>query len=82
MTHELTATERAALHVEARAWVHAGAKEQAIVETTGLSTTRHYQLVNRLVDDRRAWEEQPVLMARIERLRTTRARGRRLTTRG
>lgn len=77
MTHELTATERAELRLEARPWAHAGAKEQAIVESTGLSPTRHYQLVNRLVDDRRAWEEQPVLMARLERLRTSRARGRR-----
>jgi hypothetical protein len=58
-------------------WKHAGAKEQAIRDTFGLSATRYYQLLNALLDNPAAMEQEPVLVARLRRLRSARARTRR-----
>jgi hypothetical protein len=60
------------LAFERRWWRHAGAKEQAIRDTFGLSTTRYYQLLNRLLDEPAALAEDPVLVARLRRLRASR----------
>jgi len=57
-------------------WKHAGAKEQAIRETFEISSTRYYQLLNRLLDDPRALEFDPALVNRLRRLRVSRARSR------
>jgi hypothetical protein len=57
-------------------WKHAGAKEQAIRETFGISSTRYYQLLNRLLDDPRALEFDAALVNRLRRLRVSRARSR------
>ena len=57
-------------------WKHAGAKEQAIRETFELTSTRYYQLLNRLLDDPRALEFDPALVNRLRRLRVSRARSR------
>jgi hypothetical protein len=55
-------------------WKHAGAKEQAIRESFGLSATRYYQLLNALLDDPAALAEDPVLVRRLRRLRASRSR--------
>jgi hypothetical protein len=55
-------------------WKHAGAKEQAIRDTFGLSATRYYQVLNGLLDDPAALEHDPVLVARLRRLRASRSR--------
>jgi hypothetical protein len=60
------------LAFERRWWRHAGAKEQAIRDTFGLTTTRYYQLLNRLLDEPAALAEDPVLVARLRRLRASR----------
>ena len=65
------------LAFESRWWKHAGAKEQAIRDTFGLSSTRYYQLLNGLLDNPAALEHDPVLVGRLRRLRSTRARTRR-----
>ncbi len=65
------------LAFEARWWKHAGAKEQAIRDTFALSSTRYYQLLNGLLDDPAALAHDPVLIGRLRRLRSTRARTRR-----
>ena len=57
------------LAFERRWWRHAGAKEQAIRDTFGLTTTRYYQLLNRLLDSPAAVAEDPVLVNRLRRLR-------------
>jgi hypothetical protein len=57
-------------------WKHVGAKEQAIRETFEISSTRYYQLLNRLLDDPRALEFDPGLVNRLRRLRISRARSR------
>jgi hypothetical protein len=73
----LTDREREILAFESRWWKHAGAKEQAIRDTFGLSSTRYYQVLNALLDKPEATEHDPVLVGRLRRLRATRARTRR-----
>ena len=67
---------RKILDFERQWWRQAGAKEQAIRDTFGVSTTRYYQLLNALLDDQRALEHDPVVVQRLRRLRTSRRRGR------
>jgi hypothetical protein len=64
------------LAFERQWWKHAGAKEQAIRETFDLSSTRYYQLLNKLLDDPRALQFDPGLVNRLRRLRVSRARSR------
>ncbi|SCF35784.1 DUF3263 domain-containing protein [Micromonospora mirobrigensis] len=73
----LTERERRILDFEQQWWRHAGAKEQAVRETFGLSATRYYQLLNGLLDNPAALAAEPVLIARLRRLRSSRARNRR-----
>ncbi|MEV7984965.1 DUF3263 domain-containing protein [Micromonospora sp. NPDC085948] len=73
----LTERERAILAFEQQWWRHAGAKEQAVRDTFGLSSTRYYQLLNGLLDNPAALAADPVLIARLRRLRSSRARNRR-----
>jgi hypothetical protein len=65
---------RRILAFERRWWRRAGAKEQAIRDTFGLSATRYYQLLNRLLDDPAALAHDPVLIGRLRRLRQRRGR--------
>ncbi|WP_430781383.1 DUF3263 domain-containing protein [Actinoplanes sp. G11-F43] len=73
----LTERELEILAFEGKWWKHAGAKEQAIRDTFGLSSTRYYQLLNGLLDNPAALEKDPVLIGRLRRLRSARARTRR-----
>jgi hypothetical protein len=68
--------DREILDFERRWWRHAGAKEQAIRDTFGLSATRYYQLLNRLLDEPAALAHDPVLVGRLRRLRASRTRSR------
>ncbi|MCX5141851.1 MULTISPECIES: DUF3263 domain-containing protein [unclassified Streptomyces] len=72
----LTDRDRAVLAVERQSWAGPGAKERAIRERLGISPTRYYQLLNALLDDRRALEADPVTVNRLRRVREAR-RGRR-----
>jgi hypothetical protein len=73
----LTERELLILAFESKWWKHAGSKEQAIRDTFGLSSTRYYQILNGLLDNPAALEQDPVLIGRLRRLRSTRARTRR-----
>lgn len=64
------------LEFERSWWRHAGAKEQAIRDAFGLSATRYYQLLNRLLDEPAALAYDPVLVGRLRRLRSWRTRTR------
>jgi hypothetical protein len=64
--------DRQILAFERRWWRRPGAKDQAIRDTFGLSTIRYYQLLNRLLDEPAALAEDPVLVGRLRRLRSTR----------
>ncbi|ROQ67192.1 uncharacterized protein DUF3263 [Streptomyces sp. 840.1] len=72
----LSDRDRAVLAVERQSWAGPGAKERAIRERLGISPTRYYQLLNALLDDRRALAEDPVTVNRLRRVREAR-RGRR-----
>lgn len=71
---ELDDRDRRILAFERQWWRHAGAKEQAIRDTFGLSATRYYQLLNRLLEEPAALAYDPVLVARLRRLRASRGR--------
>lgn len=66
------------LAFERQWWRHAGAKEQAIRDTFGLSATHYYQRLNRLLDDPAALAHDPVLVHRLRRVRASRVRSRAL----
>lgn len=68
--------EQRILAFEGQWWRHAGAKEQAIRDTFGLSPTRYYQRLNRLLDEPAALAHDPVLVNRLRRLRVSRTRSR------
>lgn len=68
--------ELAVLSLERRSWAGPGAKERAIREQLGISPVRYYQLLNALIDDRRALAADPVTVNRLRRVRDAR-RGRR-----
>jgi hypothetical protein len=68
--------ERQILAFERQWWKHAGAKEQAIRDLFGVSSTRYYQMLNRLLENPAALEYDAVLVKRLRRLRATRARAR------
>ncbi|MFI6124689.1 DUF3263 domain-containing protein [Streptomyces sp. NPDC051064] len=75
-TAPLSDQERAVLALERRSWPGPGAKERAVREDLGISPVRYYQLLNALLDDRRALEADPVTVNRLRRVRDAR-RGRR-----
>ncbi|GAB1643392.1 DUF3263 domain-containing protein [Krasilnikovia sp. MM14-A1259] len=73
----LTEREEQILAFERKWWKHAGSKEQAVRDAFGLSATRYYQVLNGLLDNPAALEQDPVLIGRLRRLRSARARTRR-----
>lgn len=72
----LSDRDRRILAFERRWWRYAGAKEQAIRETFGISATRYYQLLSQLIDRPQALEHDPMLVQRLRRMRAGRRRGR------
>jgi hypothetical protein len=72
----LSDQERGVLALERRSWPGPGAKERAIREDLAISPVRYYQLLNALLEDRRALEADPVTVNRLRRVRDAR-RGRR-----
>ncbi len=73
---ELTEQERAILAFERQWWQVAGAKDQAVRDEFGLSSTRYYQLLNALIDQPAALIADPMLVKRLQRLRSSRERAR------
>ena len=68
----LNAREQAILAMERQGWPGPGAKERAIRERLGLAPVRYYQLLNALLDDRRALAHDPVTVNRLRRVREAR----------
>ena len=64
------------LAFERGTWRNAGAKEQAITETLGITATRYYQLLNKLIDTPEALVFDPVLVKRLRAQRSRRQRMR------
>jgi hypothetical protein len=63
----LTDQERAMLDLEQQWWATAGGKEAAIV-AMGLSPTRYYQLLNRLLASEKALAYAAVTVNRLRRI--------------
>jgi hypothetical protein len=57
-------------------WRHAGAKESSIKELLNLTPPAYYQLLNNLIDKPAALMADPILVARLLRLRDSRNQGR------
>jgi hypothetical protein len=74
----LTEDARALLEFERQWWRQGGAKEQAIRDTFGMTPTRYYQSLNSVLDLPAAVQYDPALVHRLQRLRSTATRGRRL----
>lgn len=74
---ELTKRDRAILDFERQWWKHAGAKEQAVSDLFNMPATRYYQLLNSLIDRPEAMVYDPMLVRRLQRLRSARHRSRR-----
>ncbi|AYY11524.1 DUF3263 domain-containing protein [Actinobacteria bacterium YIM 96077] len=68
--------ERAILRFERQWWKYAGSKEQVIREQFDMSSTRYYQVLNALIDRPEAMAEDPMLVKRLRRLRSSRTRAR------
>jgi len=73
---ELSERDRAILDFERQWWKYAGAKEHAVREGFGMSSTRYYQVLNALIDRPEALAHDPLLVRRLRRLRATRQRAR------
>jgi len=73
---QLTRRELEVLAFERQWWKYAGAKEQAVRELFDLSATRYYQVLNAILDKPAALAVDPLLVKRLRRLRSGRARTR------
>ncbi|HEX2417622.1 MAG TPA: DUF3263 domain-containing protein [Micromonosporaceae bacterium] len=76
ISNGLSERDLAILDLERTWWRHAGSKEREIRERFGISPTRYYQLLNRLIDNPDAIRHDPMLVRRLRRLRATRLRTR------
>ena len=72
----LSRRDRDILAFERQWWQYAGLKEQAIKEMFDLSPTRYYQVLNNIIDHPAALAEDPLLVRRLRRLRSTRQKTR------
>jgi len=73
---ELSERDAGILAFERQWWKFAGAKEQAIRDNFQMSATRYYQVLNALIDKPEALVQDPLLVKRLRRLRSTRQRNR------
>jgi hypothetical protein len=73
---QLSSREAEILEFERQWWRLAGAKEQAIRDRFGLTSTRYHQLLNALLDSPAALRADPMLVKRLQRIRSARERDR------
>lgn len=76
----LAERDRAVLEFEASWWMYPEPKDRAIREYLGMSATRYYQVLRRLLDDPRAESVDPLTVRRLRRVREQ-ARERRVRRR-
>lgn len=70
----------AVLDFEGSWWLYPGPKDRAIRDYLGMSATRYYQVLRRLVDDPEAERHAPLTVRRLRRMQDD-ARRRRLERR-
>lgn len=73
---QLSERDQAVLAFERQWWRHVGAKEEAIRATFNLSAARYYQLLAALIDSPLALAFDPMLVNRLQRMRSARAEAR------
>lgn len=71
--HELAESDKRLLEFAATAPLNPRSREAAIRRELGLLPISYYRRLNLLIDDPSAWREYPDLMARLDRLRDSRA---------
>lgn len=67
----LSANDQRMLEFEKRSWHYAGAKARAITDTFGMTPTRYYQKLARLITTEQAYAYDPMLVARLLQSRST-----------
>jgi len=65
----LTQRDRRVLEFEAAWWTYPGPKDVAIRDYLGMSATRYYQVLRRLMDDADALALDPMTMRRLQKVR-------------
>ena len=68
----LTEKDIRILDFEASWWHFPEPKDRAIREYVGMSSTRYYQALRRLVDDEAASEQYPLVVRRLRRMKQER----------
>ena len=71
----LTELKRGILDFEKKSYKYSGAKEDAIHERFGLTTTQYYQILNGLIDQPAARRYAPYVVERLQQQRTARTAG-------
>ena len=66
----LTGRDRRVLDFEGSWWLYPEPKDRAIREYLGMTATRYYQILRRLVDDDQAVAYDPLTVRRLRRVRT------------
>jgi hypothetical protein len=61
--------EKAVLEFEGSWWLYPGPKDRAIREHLGMSATRYYQVLRRLLDDEAADRYAPLVVRRLRKVR-------------
>ncbi len=64
--------DRQVLDFEGSWWLYPGPKDRAIREYLGISATRYYQALRRLIDEEPALEYDPLTVRRLRRMRRQR----------
>lgn len=72
MNDELTDLERSILDIERGWWRVAPTREQAISRALGMTASKYYFLLSRMLDSPRVWAADPALVERLRRLRDAR----------
>ena len=62
--------DNAVLEFESSWWLYPGPKDRAISEYLGMSATRYYQVLRRLVEDPEAMRHDPLTVKRLRKMRT------------
>lgn len=68
---ELSAMDQQMLEFEKRSWHYAGAKDRDITDTFGITPTRYYHKLARLITTEQAYAYDPRLVGRLLKVRST-----------
>ncbi len=64
--------DRQVLDFEGSWWLYPGPKDQAIRDYLGMSATRYYQVLRRIMDEEGALDHDPLTILRLRRMRRQR----------